>query len=263
MTRRERAEARLERRQEWAENAQARGEAHLDTAHKMGDLIPFGQPILVGHHREKADRRYRGRIDGHMDHGVAELKKAEHHTEKAKGIERQLERSVYSDDVDAIEALEARIAETEAKANTLAGYNKAWRKHKSAEGMIAEGVPMMVAAQAVVAMKDAYSWVKSPFSTDHLRAAIRRDKARIEEIRAQQIQHERAEASGAVLIEVVTEPDWMGRAQDAVRVTFPEKPDREIIDALKAAGFFWSAPSWHGKASALPQIVAEMADPQD
>ena len=34
---------------------------HTD-ARDMASIIPFGQPILVGHHSEKRDRNYRGRI---------------------------------------------------------------------------------------------------------------------------------------------------------------------------------------------------------
>lgn len=260
MGRRERMERRLEQRREWADKASERSAQHFDTAHDMGDRIPFGQPILVGHHSERADRRYRGRIDSHMDHAVEERHKAEHHAEVADTLEKRLDSVIFSDDDDAIEQLQVRIADTQAKADTLTGYNKAWRKHKSAAGMIAAGIPETVAIEAEAIMRDAYSWVKSPFSTDHLRAAIRQDKERIEEVRTQQAQHEAAEAAGAVLIERNSGPDDWGGQHDYARVTFAEKPDREIITALKEAGFWWSSGSWHGKASQIPQVVADLSN---
>lgn len=33
-----------------------------ERAHKMTSVIPFGQPILIGHHSERRDKRYRERI---------------------------------------------------------------------------------------------------------------------------------------------------------------------------------------------------------
>jgi len=40
------------------------------------------------------------------------------------------------------------------------------------------------------------------------------------------------------------------------RVTFAEKPAREILDALRAADYRWGAGSWTGRADALPPSVA-------
>ena len=255
MTRRERMEHRLEQRREWAQKAQQRSAAHFDTSHTMADRIPFGQPILVGHHSERADRRYRGQIAGHMDRGVEEMKKAAYHEEKADGIETQLGRVVFSDDADAIEQLQARIAESTAEAERLTRYNKAWRKHKTYEGMVADGVPEKVAARAVVTMTDAYSWMKSPFDTSHLRAAIRRDKQRIDDVRTQQTQHDAAAAAGGMMIAL--HPGTQYVSEQAV-VTFAEKPSRDIIDALKAAGFYWASGSWCGKRGELPEEVAAL-----
>lgn len=53
---------------------------------------------------------------------------------------------------------------------------------------------------------------------------------------------EKAAAAGGVLIEGA---EW-------ARVTFAEKPDRRILDALKAAGFAWGGGSWGGARAKLP-----------
>lgn len=43
------------------------------------------------------------------------------------------------------------------------------------------------------------------------------------------------------------------------RVTFAEKPERSIINALKAAGYRWSKVCWVGDADKLPPEVLKMS----
>ncbi len=62
----ERRQEKLERYQELADKNLKKAEDEFDQAHKMAEVIPFGQPILVGHHSEKRDRNYRKRIDNKM-----------------------------------------------------------------------------------------------------------------------------------------------------------------------------------------------------
>ena len=45
-------------------------------ARELGDQIPFGQPILVGHHSENRMRRHANRIHQAMDTAVAAAEKA-------------------------------------------------------------------------------------------------------------------------------------------------------------------------------------------
>jgi transcription elongation GreA/GreB family factor len=76
--REEKAEARAERFADYAGNAASRSASLSDSAHRMGDAIPFGQPILVGHHSEGRDRRYRERMDNKMRKSFAESDRASH-----------------------------------------------------------------------------------------------------------------------------------------------------------------------------------------
>ena len=55
---------------------------------------------------------------------------ADHHKAKAANIEWQLERSIYSDDPDAIPRLEERISELEARRDRVKQINAFFRKHK-------------------------------------------------------------------------------------------------------------------------------------
>ena len=57
MTRKERQEARAERYREYADNADKRATAAFNASSAAVEHIPLGQPILVGHHSERAHRR--------------------------------------------------------------------------------------------------------------------------------------------------------------------------------------------------------------
>jgi len=246
MTRRERLEAKLERRREWASKASARSDAAFSAARRLADSIPFGQPILVGHHSERHARRDRERIHNDMSRGVETMHLAEHHEAAADGLEHALEHSVFSDDPDAIEAIEARIAEHEQKRNRMKLINKLFGKGDVA-GLAAIGLDL---DKLRVSVAGNFSWDKKPYPAyelTNLGARIRSDKVRIEDIKRRNARNAAANtAPGGVLIEGTGE---------YCRVTFAEKPERPVIEALKAAGFAWSGGSWSGCRKNLPPEV--------
>ncbi|MFA6372728.1 MAG: DUF3560 domain-containing protein [Methanothrix sp.] len=88
----ERADARAERYEERAEKAKATGESLITDARKMADIIPFGQPILVGHYSEKGDRAYRGRIDNKFRKGFDTLEKAKYYEQRAESSSKAEDR---------------------------------------------------------------------------------------------------------------------------------------------------------------------------
>ena len=246
MTRRERLERKLERRREWAQKAEARSVQRFGAAHAIADGIPMGQPILVGHHSEAHARRDQERIHSAMSKGVELGNLAEHHDSKADGIEHQLDRSVFSDDENAVEALEARTLANEAKREQMKRANALYRKGDAA-GLAAIGLNL---EQLRERLKTAYSWEQQPYpgyALTNLGARIRADRERIKEIKVRQARTAKAEQAGGVTIDQCS--------GGYVRVTFAEKPARETLDALKAAGFWWGSGSWAGKAEALPTCV--------
>ncbi|MCF3109584.1 DUF3560 domain-containing protein [Niabella sp. CC-SYL272] len=95
-------------------------------AHDMASIIPMGQPILVGHHSEKRDRRYRQRIDDKMRKAVEADKKAEYYERKAEAIENNT--SISSDDPTALEQLRQKLAELEQKQSFMKEANRCIRK---------------------------------------------------------------------------------------------------------------------------------------
>lgn len=97
MTYQEKKEARIDRYRERAQRARVKGKDLQNTADKMASVIPFGQPILVGHHSEKSDRNYRKRIWNKMDKATEAQSKAEHYEKRAEAAETpELSRGICS-----------------------------------------------------------------------------------------------------------------------------------------------------------------------
>lgn len=256
MTHRERLERKLELRREWADKAKAKAESHFNAAHRIGDAIPFGQPILVGHHSEAHHRRDIERIDSNMRNGIERSDMAANHISKAGGIVDALDRSIFSDDSNAIEALEQRIAENEAKRAKMKIINKLYRK-SDADGLAAIGINLET-LKAKLAQAGGY-WGSAPhlpYEMSNLGARITADKKRLEQVKLRQMRTAQAEAApNGVTIQ---------KCQGGyVRVTFAEKPSREILNALRSAGFFWGGGSWAGKEESLPQNVKELLEPKE
>lgn len=82
----------------------------------------------------------------------------------------------------------------------------------------------------------------------NLGAAIRKDKERIADIERCEKRTTEAKDNGGVAVRV------MG---DYCTVTFAEKPEREIINTLKAAGFHWGYGSWHGRVVSLSEVICD------
>lgn len=244
MTRRERLERKIERRREWAENAQHQADVRIGTAQRMAEGIPFGQPILVGHHSERRDRNYRARIEGNFEKGFEAMNRAQHHDSKAAGLEAQLERTIFSDDADAVGQLERKAAGLEAQRDRMKRVNALYRKG-DADGLAALGLNLEHLRAQVARV--GLSFVKVPYEgyqLTNLGARIRDIRKRIDDIKARTARSAQAEAVGGVLIE---------RSGEHCRVTFAEKPDRDVLTALKSAGFRWGAGHWSGRTDQLPE----------
>lgn len=131
MTYRERREARVDRLREWAEKREAKAAASSAAVRVIADGIPFGQPILIGHHSQRHAERDRDRIWSGIERTAEHMNMAERHTSRADNIEAQLDRAIYSDDPDAIGALRERIATLEAERERTKALNAALRRGKA------------------------------------------------------------------------------------------------------------------------------------
>lgn len=80
----ERAEARVDGLDARAVRLKASGEAGYAAAREYASRIPFGQPILVGHHSEGRHRRDLAKIDRAYDRAFTQLDESEDAAERAK-----------------------------------------------------------------------------------------------------------------------------------------------------------------------------------
>jgi hypothetical protein len=130
MTYRERREARAEQLRGWAANREARQDT-LNQAARADEAttgIPFGQPILVGHHSERRHRNAIARMDRAMSAAVENSRKAASMAGRADEIEAQAAGAIYSDDADAVERLREKIAALEIQRAEIKRINAAARK---------------------------------------------------------------------------------------------------------------------------------------
>lgn len=251
MTTRERLEHKLEKREEWAAKASERCTAEFETARQITEHIPFGQPILVGHHSEAGHRRAIERSAGHMDKGCEAYNLAKYHESKARGLQDQLERTIFSDDEDAVERIEAKIAEREALQERYKNANKVIRSKMTADEKVAELVKLGFEEESARERVEKNAQIPAYAMTNN-NSEIRRLKQRLVSIKARNARREAAEQSE----NGVTVTHCTGTAY--IEVTFAEKPDRSIINDLKTSGFYWRQGSWHGPESALPTSVRTM-----
>ena len=80
------ADAKSAKYEQWADSHQRKADQRLGTARSMASVIPFGQPILVGHHSEGRDRRYRARIDNNFRKAFEEKTRADELRRRAESI---------------------------------------------------------------------------------------------------------------------------------------------------------------------------------
>lgn len=182
-TYRERREAKAERLHEWAGKREAKAESAFDAAHNLADAIPFGQPILVGHHSEGRARRDQDRITGSMRRGVENDRKASSMEARSVGIKAQLDRSIYSDDADAVEKLQERIAELEAERDRIKAYNATCRKGERDVDLLTEAEQKDL---VTIAKFSAYQMGKGGafpgYKLTNLNGNIARNRKRLEQL---------------------------------------------------------------------------------
>lgn len=107
----ERQERKKELYQERVEQAEQKSQSHYKKHNDLSNVIPMGQPILIGHHSEKRHRKDLDRIDNEMRKSIQESEKADYYRNKVDNIDNS--KVISSDDPKAIEKLQARIEELE------------------------------------------------------------------------------------------------------------------------------------------------------
>lgn len=228
----EKVERRRERLEAKADRLRGEGRSLYDRAHKMASVIPFGQPILVGHHSEKRDRNYRGKIHNTFGKAFETMKAGDEAAGKAASVGTG---GISSDDPDAVTKLEAELAGLEAEQAKMVAVNKAFRKGDNA-AVLALGVPASVLAIWNSPATSIWDKGYPSYRMSNNNANIRRIKQRIEVLKrnATRETKETLHNSGVRMVENAEE--------NRVQLFFPGKPATEVRTKLKSYGFRW-APS--------------------
>jgi hypothetical protein len=226
--------ARIERLRARAERAQAGSDASFEQARALGDAIPLGQPILVGHHSEKHARRDQDRIHAGMSQGVALAKEASSLIRRADAAEEN--RAISSDDPNAIERLREKLTGLEAQRDRYKAASKALRTKDPQTALVAAGFSEEGAARL---LKSLEGETKIPsYLLSNLGADIRRVRQRIQQLEEQAtaLPHEPVSV-GAV---TVSEED------NRVRISFPSRQPDVVCSLLRQRGFIWArgAQAW-------------------
>lgn len=252
MTRRERLEARLARRREWAEGRRAKAEQLLERNKPFeGDWAFSTQP---GHIPERA------RAIARSDRAYEHEKVARHHDSKGDGLERALEKTIFSDDPDALEALEAKAKSIDAQVDWMKRVNAAYRKAKGApgwaKGIVTKGLGITdeqaldIEAKAAKLFRLA-SWERQPhpaYQLTNARANARRLRARAQEIIERNRRAALAENYGGL---------WVKADGGYASVTFAEKPSQAVLDAMHRSHWNYHQGTWSGRIDALVQTCTD------
>lgn len=228
-------EARRQRYLERADRAESEASARARRASEMGDCIPMGQPVLVGHHSEKRDRAFRKRIDTNMRKSVEASDKAGYYRGRAASVGSA---GVSSDDPDAITKLRAELETREQDQAMMKAVNRVIRKYtrKGEEVPVDELVAAGLSEPAARATlePDFAGRVGFPsYALQNNNANIRRYRQRIEELQAAaERESETIEGDGYTCM--------LDADDNRVVFEFPGKPDSATRDILKRAGFKWS-----------------------
>lgn len=243
----DRVERRIERLKARAERKAEEAKQRIDTAHSMASDIPFGQPILVGHHSEKRDRNYRARIENNYRKGFEGMQEAERLEQRAEAAERN--DTISSDDPLAVLKLQAKIDRAEASQERMKRINKLIRKHAK------DGEAAQLAALKAEGMREDQAleilhpkWGRPGFASWALsnnNANIRRMKQRRDDLR-QQIQRQYA-ADAQPKPDPEHTPELLPGLRvvedvedNRLRLYFDEKPSYEARAILKHSGWRWS-----------------------
>lgn len=200
------------------------------SAQQMTSVIPLGQPILVGHHSEKSDRRYRERIHNTFGKSYELQKKAAYLRNKADSIENNS--AIFSDDPKAIEKLEAKLTTLQELQEFMKAANRKIRQQDKA-GFL----------KMPYATEERWDQLNTPdfmnrigfadYSLKNNNANIRKIKQRIENLK-------RAEASAPKNLMVNGVHILENKEVNRLQMIFKGKPEEHIRKKLKSDGFRWS-----------------------
>ena len=113
----ERRERRIERYKIASEKARKEAEARSNSNAQRILMMTPGQPILVGHHSEKAHRRLINRAHNDIRKSIELSKKSDYYEKRAENVENS--KAIYNDDPNAIAKLKDKLERLEEERNSI------------------------------------------------------------------------------------------------------------------------------------------------
>ena len=176
-----------------------------ESSSRLAEMIPFGQPILLGHHSEGMHRRHIEKIQNGMFKSLDLANKSEHYANKAEATKNN--NAISSDNPEAVDLLKEKLSKLETQRTEIKEFNKKARKEK----------------------KDGYP----SFHLSNLSQNINSVKKRIVYLEGLSGIEETEEEINGVKLKV-------NKDDNRVQLFFPGKPDQETRTKLKSNGFRWS-----------------------
>ena len=215
-----------------AEKNTSLSESLYNEASKMASVIPFGQPILVGHHSEKRDRNYRSKITKKFDQSFEAQEKADYYEQKAETIENN--DSIFSDDPEALQKLKDKLAGMERNQVFMKAANVCIRKRDMEAFLELPGATSALWSE-LMTPSAGFPRGYVTFSLSNNLANIKRTKDRIIQLEKMQTLKTTEEMIGEVRVVQNVEANRL-------QLFFPGIPQFETRQKLKKNGFHW-APS--------------------
>lgn len=233
----ERQEEKRERLEERAIKAAAVSTERFNTASSLGKMLPFGQPILVGHHSEAKHRRHAESINTNMRKSVEAQDKADYLSRRADSVGSA---GIASDDPEAIQKLKQKLEGLEQKQELMKAVNKVVRsshmtEEDKTEYLMNTHKQSEANAKALLVPDFAGRVGFASYSLQNNNANIRTTKKRLEDLMSLH-NEEPLQGNGEAMGTAWELYEEEGR----IKFSFDGIPAEEVRKKLKSNGFKWS-----------------------
>lgn len=212
-----------------------RREAHnaFDTSHNTLSHMPFGQPILVGHHSEKRHRAAIARSCRLMDKACQLDKTANYYEDRADKVGSG---GVSSDDPDAINKLENKLQNLKTAHEKMIAANKIIRKktissEEKNKQLFCLGFSDKQISQII---NPEYGHVGfAPYSLQNNNANIKATEKRIEQLKSVKEIDEQIKFYNGFEVEIDKE-------DNRILFRFDSRPSKEVCSLMRKSAFKFS-----------------------
>jgi Domain of unknown function (DUF3560) len=225
----QRQEARRERLQARSERLREQGAASIERGSEMFKAIPMGQPILVGHSSEGADRNYRARAGRAISRGIELEKQAAEAEERAAAVGTG---GISSDDPEAVTKLKAQHDNLTKLQDTMKKASAALRKNDDPALAALGFTPEKIAELKKPGCFGDIGFPRYALSNNN--ANIRRIEKRIRDLEVR---------DNTPAFKPITGNDWkceLLKEDNRIAFYFDAIPEQETRSLMKRHAFKWS-----------------------